>query len=184
MKEIFKALSIFMVFVLMVSTLGPSFANAETPTKEASSVEVTVPSTIQIPESTELLNGEVQPMILPALALRLLITTGAKKGLEYAIKYSASASQLQKKFKHAKDFGVTGNYNLINRAKFEDALRDHVRDSTEIYLSKYSGQDVFVFFKGDNFVYTNTQGDFISGWKYTDAQGSYHRSNGMKAKKR
>jgi hypothetical protein len=145
--------------------------------------EVKVLEVLEV-EDTELVGDEtVKPMILPALVLRLLITTGAKKGAQYTVRYSASAAQLQKKYKHAKDFGVTGNYNLINRTKFENALRNHVDDSTEIYLSRYSGDDVFVFVKGDKFVYTKTSGDFISGWKYTSEQIKFHRTNGMKAKK-
>jgi len=127
----------------------------------------------------EHIDGEIQERILPALVIRVVITTGVK----YTIKYVAKASQLQSKNKHAGDFGVTGNYNLINRGLYENVLRNHVDDATEIYLSKYSGSDVFVFLKDGNLVYTDLDGEFISGWKHTDAQAKYHRENGKKASK-
>ena len=37
-----------------------------------------------------------------------------------------SLKQLQKKFKHAKDFGVVGNYSTANAAKFSSAKNQHI----------------------------------------------------------
>lgn len=37
--------------------------------------------------------------------------------------------QLQKKFKHAGDFGVTGNYSKTNAAKFSAAMHQHMNDA-------------------------------------------------------
>ena len=37
-----------------------------------------------------------------------------------------TAKQLQKKFKHAGDFGVTGNFSKANAAKFNSAINQHI----------------------------------------------------------
>src|SRR5438105_3983493 len=36
------------------------------------------------------------------------------------------AMQVQSKFAHAEDFGVVGNYNTSNAAKFVDAMSTHI----------------------------------------------------------
>ncbi|WP_366665108.1 colicin D domain-containing protein [Microcoleus sp. bin48.metabat.b7b8b9.023] len=35
--------------------------------------------------------------------------------------------QIQKKFKHAADFGISGNYNLQTAAAFAEAIQTHVQ---------------------------------------------------------
>lgn len=42
--------------------------------------------------------------------------------------------QLQRKFKHAKDFGVKGNFNPENLKLFKDAILSHMKDPTEVSL--------------------------------------------------
>uniref|UniRef100_UPI003BACA936 colicin D domain-containing protein n=1 Tax=Phytobacter massiliensis TaxID=1485952 RepID=UPI003BACA936 len=37
-----------------------------------------------------------------------------------------SQKELQQKFKHAIDFGVTGNANKLALEAFENAMRDHI----------------------------------------------------------
>lgn len=39
-----------------------------------------------------------------------------------------SSKQLQSKFKHALDFGVTGNYSRANATKFSEALNRHINN--------------------------------------------------------
>jgi len=39
---------------------------------------------------------------------------------------SFTERQLQKKFKHASDFGVTGNYSPTNAAKFQTAIENFI----------------------------------------------------------
>jgi RHS repeat-associated protein len=38
----------------------------------------------------------------------------------------ASDKQIQKKFKHAPDFGITGNFSKSNRVKFMSAINQHI----------------------------------------------------------
>lgn len=45
-----------------------------------------------------------------------------------------SLKQLQKKFKHASDFGVDGNWGPANAARFENALKAHVNDSATLRI--------------------------------------------------
>lgn len=83
-----------------------------------------------------------------------------------------SEKQLAKKFKHAADFGVNGNYNKENIAKFKSALEKHLLEieTTPItgvyrglkathYVNPQTGLDVIVL-----------AGEFHSGWKLTAEQ--------------
>lgn len=84
----------------------------------------------------------------------------------------ASEKQLRKKFKHAADFGVTGNQS---RAKFQDfnlAIQKHINKKG---IKKVKGS-----YRGDNVVfYTDPKsgltvieknGEFLSGWKLSNQQ--------------
>jgi len=54
-----------------------------------------------------------------------------------------SPQTLQKKFKHASEFGVSGNYSPVNAAKFQQAIKKHVADSTtKVIRGTYRGQPV------------------------------------------
>ena len=82
--------------------------------------------------------------------------------------------QIASKFKHAADFGVTGNYNRANGAKFEAAIDAHVarpgirvipgtyRHSQRVihYVDPASGLDVM----------TDSGANFVSGWKLNPTQ--------------
>lgn len=84
-----------------------------------------------------------------------------------------SARQLQKKFKHAPDFGVTGNYSNANAQAFQRALESHVRDAaTQVIQGAYRGQTVTHYYNpntGLNLV-RNAQGAFESGWRLSPDQ--------------
>lgn len=107
-------------------------------------------------------------------------TTDGKKAIEGAMiahelaEVTYSASQLQKKFKHAIDFGISGNYNLTNRTLFKNALEEVVDNADEIYKSTYHG-DVIVYIKDGLGVITELDGTFVSGWKLNADQLAYHR---------
>jgi hypothetical protein len=81
--------------------------------------------------------------------------------------------QLQAKFKHAPDFGVTGNYSKAKAAEFSQAIHRHVnspgvrsiqgtyhRQPVTHFLDPSSGLDVLV----------DSAGNFISGWRLSPAQ--------------
>ena len=81
-------------------------------------------------------------------------------------------TQLQAKYKHAHQFGVDGNYNIVNRKLFKEALIDHMMEIKPIkgtfhkkpvlhYLDEVTGLNVIVD--------RNTK-KFISGWELTPQQ--------------
>jgi len=84
-----------------------------------------------------------------------------------------SARQLQRKFKHAADFGVMGKYSRQQATMFERAIRTHVEDETTLMIpGTYRGEPVTHFVNpqtGLN-VMRDTQGAFVSGWRLTLGQ--------------
>lgn len=74
--------------------------------------------------------------------------------------------QLQKKFKHAKNFGILGNYNRAKRDLFQRKLIEHMR-STHARLGTYRGNEVYHYFNPDtklNVMVNPKTNKFISGW--------------------
>lgn len=84
-----------------------------------------------------------------------------------------SETQLQAKFKHARDFGVEGSWNKANAKKFADAIEQHVTDpGTRAIQGTYRGSPVVHHVNpstGLN-VMKDSAGNFISGWKLNPAQ--------------
>ncbi|YCH29457.1 hypothetical protein M1D48_14935 [Erwinia sp. D4-22] len=82
--------------------------------------------------------------------------------------------QLQKKFKHAIDFNVSGNANVEGLKNFEQALRRHIdHPSTHKITGKYRwSQDVYHYYNPETKldVMTSLDGNFISGWKLSKNQ--------------
>ena len=101
---------------------------------------------------------------------------GQDKLVNVEAKIEMSSLTLQKKFKHANDFGVTGNYSPANAAKFGRAIEKHVADSaTQVIRGTYRGQPVTHYFNpqtGLN-VIKDPAGKLVSGWKLTPAQIKY-----------
>jgi hypothetical protein len=81
--------------------------------------------------------------------------------------------QLQRKFKHAVDFGVRGKYSRQQATMFERAIRAHVEDETTLMIpGMYRGESVTHFVNpqtGLN-VMRDMQGAFVSGWRLTRVQ--------------
>lgn len=90
-------------------------------------------------------------------------------------------TQLQKKFKHASDFGVTGNYSKENAKSFENALETHIHNpNTVVIRGTYRGDAVTHHYNpntGIN-VIVDPQGNFVSGWKLGQAQTQNLLSHG------
>jgi RHS repeat-associated protein len=84
-----------------------------------------------------------------------------------------SKNQLQRKFKHAGDFGVQGNYNANTAQQFQQAIQTHINSmGTQVTNGTYRGQPVIHYtniLTGVN-VITGRDGSFISGWKLNPAQ--------------
>jgi Colicin D len=94
---------------------------------------------------------------------------------------SFSERQVQRKFKHAADFGITGNYSRANAAKFQQVLEAHVSDpATQVIQGTYHGQDVTHFFNPNTglTVIRGTDGAFISGWRLSSDQVMYLSTRG------
>ncbi len=86
---------------------------------------------------------------------------------------NTTPQQLQKKFKHAGDFGITGNYNKANAAKFDQAIQGHVNDpGSKAINGTYRGMPAIIHVNPTNgiAVITDKSGNFISGWKLSAQQ--------------
>ncbi|MCU9588903.1 RHS domain-containing protein [Proteus mirabilis] len=83
-------------------------------------------------------------------------------------------SQIQKKFKHAEDFGISGSANKQNFEAFEQAMKNHIELPTTVNISgTYRWkQDVIHYFdpKTGLNVMADKSGNFISGWKLSERQ--------------
>jgi hypothetical protein len=95
---------------------------------------------------------------------------------------ATSTSQLQKKFKHAGDFGVAGTPSTANLQAFDDAIRNHVQSpATQKIVGTYRGDPVNIDVDPatELAVITDPADNFISGWKLS-AQQLWHVLNGGK----
>lgn len=84
--------------------------------------------------------------------------------------------QLQKKFdKHATDFGIAGNWNKTNEEAFRQAILDHV-DAFPGDVGSLRGQPgVWYLNPSTNLgVFTDSGGNFVSGWKLNVNQMPYY----------
>lgn len=81
--------------------------------------------------------------------------------------------KLNKKFKHASDFGVEGNNNFANQMRFQEAMEAHVdAPGTNQIPGTYRGESVIHYVDpntGLN-VITTPSGEFISAWELSSAQ--------------
>jgi uncharacterized protein RhaS with RHS repeats len=93
-----------------------------------------------------------------------------------------TSTQLQKKFKHAGDFGIAGNANKANLQAFEAAIARHIQDNAvQGILGTYRGNAVMIYVNPQTglAVITDVSGSFISGWKLSPQQ-LHHVLNGGK----
>jgi len=115
---------------------------------------------------------------LVTIATKAIVKTAAKEAIEQAVKEESkvllnTSRQLQAKFKHAADFGVSGNYSKANAAKFSAAINQHINAAgVQAINGTYRGQAVIHYLNpstGLNVISSPT-GQFISGWKLNPAQ--------------
>jgi hypothetical protein len=54
--------------------------------------------------------------------------------------------------------------------------------NSDIWFSKYRGQSVFVFYDSKTGLgsYVDMDGNYVGGWKFSDAQLKYHQENGQR----
>jgi len=88
-------------------------------------------------------------------------------------KIAIDEKQLQAKFKHAPDFGVSGNYNKANASELSRAIERHVQDpAVRVIEGTYHRAPVIHYLDpttGLN-VMTDLAGNFISGWRLSAEQ--------------
>ena len=91
-----------------------------------------------------------------------------------------SPKSLQAKFKHAADFGISGNYSIANAAKFNSAIVLHLNSpNTRVIKGTYRGQSVVHHFNPATGLNVVSQGGrFVSGWKLNSQQRIYLLRNG------
>jgi hypothetical protein len=83
---------------------------------------------------------------------------------------------LQRKFKHASDFGIVGNYNPTSAKLFDAAVKAHVESpGVQEINGSYRGNParIFVDPKTRLAVITKPSGEFVSGWRLTPEQLQY-----------
>lgn len=84
-----------------------------------------------------------------------------------------TAQQLQRKFKHAKDFGINGNYTKSNAVEFSRAINKHINsESVKLINGTYRGEPAIHYLDPASGldVITDLAGNFVSGWKLNPAQ--------------
>ncbi|WP_245742771.1 polymorphic toxin-type HINT domain-containing protein [Fontibacillus panacisegetis] len=94
---------------------------------------------------------------------------------------SFTTKKLQHEWKHAGDFGLSGNWNKTNGELYEKAIQNHMQGATNVWKSKYRGDDVFVYFDKNTGIgsYTDLSGNYVGGWKFNQAQLEFHQNNGQ-----
>lgn len=89
--------------------------------------------------------------------------------------------QLQKKFEHAIDFGVEGNYNLANSDLYQRKIIEHMK-STHACLGTYHGkQEVYHYYDPTtnlNVMIDRNTNKFVSGWRLSPEQILNLKKNG------
>jgi len=85
-------------------------------------------------------------------------------------------SQLQKKFKHATDFGVVGSPNVANLAQYDQAIKDLVASTATRHIQGiYRGLPAIINVNPVSAlaVVTDLGANFITGWKLNAQQLDY-----------
>ena len=79
-----------------------------------------------------------------------------------------SAKQVQKKFRHASDFGITGTYSKHNHTLFISAMDTHIHGPNTVVINgTYRSMPAVHYYDPmtDLVVLTHPDGSFWSGWK-------------------
>ena len=99
--------------------------------------------------------------------------SNAPKKANFSKLVPTTHKQLQKKFKHAKDFGVEGSFNKVNANKFNTAIQRHLNASgTKEINGIYRGDQVTFHTNPESglTVIQKQNGNFLSGWKLNPRQ--------------
>jgi RHS repeat-associated protein len=89
--------------------------------------------------------------------------------------------KLQHEYKHAPDFGVTGNWNKANAKAFAEAIQNHVRTAPQQTTGTYRGSTpVTHYFDPATrlWVAVDAANNFVAGWKLSPAQVQHLLTSG------
>lgn len=90
-------------------------------------------------------------------------------------------ASIEKKYKHASNFGVTEPRGRDGFDKYEAAVRNHVDDPKTMHIDgTYRGDPAILNYNPDTglVVVQSPKGDFISGWKLSPTQEQYVLNEG------
>ncbi|WP_188543644.1 colicin D domain-containing protein [Rhodococcoides trifolii] len=96
-------------------------------------------------------------------------------GAPVTVPLSTTRAQIEKKFKHADDFGVTEPRGNAGFDAFERAVQDHVRDPSTLHIDgTYRGDGAILNYNESTglVVVQTPSGEFVSGWRLTQMQRS------------
>ncbi|MGQ8774852.1 S-type pyocin domain-containing protein [Serratia sp. NA_112.1] len=86
--------------------------------------------------------------------------------------------QLDKKFKHASDFGIADTKkNRVTLTQYRDAVEAHLKDRDTVEKGTYrreKGSKVFFNTKTNNVVVLDKDGEFVSGWNLIPGSPQYN----------
>jgi len=89
--------------------------------------------------------------------------------------------QIQKKYKHASDFGITEPWGKDGAEEFTKTVQFEVDDPNCIHIQgTYRGQPAILNYgpNDQTIVVQNVNGDFVSAWKLSDQQREHVLNNG------
>jgi hypothetical protein len=90
------------------------------------------------------------------------------------IEFSIERRKLQHLFKHAVDFGITGDWNNQTAEAFAEAIRHHINNPhVEIIAGRYRGiREVTHFFDATTHLWAaiDTNSDLVAAWKLYPSQ--------------
>ena len=96
--------------------------------------------------------------------------------------YNFSNKQLQKKFKHAKVFGIDGNFNKKNLEVFKSEIIQHLRNPrTKMIEGIFRNNEVFHHFNTEtkiNMIFYKNNKQFLSCWKLSEKQIEHIEKDG------
>ncbi|THF48563.1 hypothetical protein E6C50_14470 [Flavobacterium supellecticarium] len=82
--------------------------------------------------------------------------------------------------RHAKDFGVTGNWSKAMAGEFEGVIKTHIKGLTPIQGTYRGTQQVLHYYNSSTGlnVMTDISGNLVGGWKLSADQVKYLLSTG------
>lgn len=102
-----------------------------------------------------------------------LTTSISELDFEPPKEFKFTERKVQHEFKHARDFGITDNWNKKSYERFKEAIIAHTKSVEKPILGKFRGVDTAYHFfdpqTGLDSVY-DIDGNFLAAWKLSNEQ--------------